>query len=141
MSLEAKGSEKVPHSKISDPRLTFCNQLIKYSVSLVSLWAMINTQERTLKASLTVRSCCQLHFLILFLLGVCRSAHPSFISWYLLKNEPITLCLTNFCFHRTVWMQKDIRKNLTVSQYFRPIVKMSPKPGTTSVIVKWLMWC
>ena len=41
-----KNSEKVPYSKSS-----FYNQLIKYSLFLVSLWLMINTEERTLTAS------------------------------------------------------------------------------------------
>ena len=40
-----KNSEKVPYSKSS-----FYNQLIKYSLFLVSLWPMINTEERILTA-------------------------------------------------------------------------------------------
>ena len=30
--LKTRGSEKVPHSKSSYSRLSFCNQLIKYSI-------------------------------------------------------------------------------------------------------------
>ena len=41
-----KNSENVPYSKSS-----FCNQLIKYSLLLVSLWPTINTEERTLTTS------------------------------------------------------------------------------------------
>ena len=41
-----KNSEKVPHSKSS-----FYNQLIKCSLFLVSLWPVINTEERTRIAS------------------------------------------------------------------------------------------
>ena len=49
MSLKTRGSEKVSHSKSS-----YCNQLIKYSMFLESLWAMINSEKRTLRASLRV---------------------------------------------------------------------------------------
>ena len=41
-----KNLEKVPYAKSS-----FYNQLIKYSLFLVSLWPMINTEKRTLTAS------------------------------------------------------------------------------------------
>ena len=55
MSLKTRSSEKVPHSKSSySSRHSFSNQLIKYSMFLVSLGAMINTEERTLRASLCV---------------------------------------------------------------------------------------
>ena len=37
ISLKAKGSEKVSYSKSRYFRLIFCNQLIKYSIFLVSL--------------------------------------------------------------------------------------------------------
>ena len=40
--------------KVAISDFSFCNQLIKYSMFLVSLWAMINTEERTLIASLCV---------------------------------------------------------------------------------------
>ena len=50
MPLKTRGSEKVPHSKSSHSRLIFCNQLIKYSMLLVSFWEIINTEGRTLKA-------------------------------------------------------------------------------------------
>ena len=42
------------HSKSSYSRLIFCNQLIKYSMFKVPLSAIINTEERTLRASLQV---------------------------------------------------------------------------------------
>ena len=51
MSLKIRDSEKIPHSKSSHSRHFFCNQIIEYSVFLVS---MINTEERTLTASLCV---------------------------------------------------------------------------------------
>ena len=51
LSLKTRGSEKVTYSKSSCSRLIFCNQLIKYSVFLVSLRTMIKTEERTLTAS------------------------------------------------------------------------------------------
>ena len=51
MSLKTRSSEKVPHSNSICSRLIFCNQLIKYSMFLVSLWAMIKTEERALTLS------------------------------------------------------------------------------------------
>ena len=45
----------------------------------------------------------------------------------------LTDCLTDYYFHRAVCKQKDIRRNLTVSQYFRPVLKMAPQPRKTSV--------
>ena len=54
-----------------------------------------------------------------------------------IKDEPITLYLTDFYFHRTVCQQKkNIQRDLMVSQYFRSVVKMGRKPGATLVIVK-----
>ena len=54
MSLKNRGLEKISHSKSSYSGIIFCNQLIKYSMFLVSFWAIINTEERTLRASLCV---------------------------------------------------------------------------------------
>ena len=54
MSLKTRGSEKAPHSKSSYSRASFSNQLIKYSMFLVSLRAMMNRVERTLRALLRV---------------------------------------------------------------------------------------
>ena len=51
MSLKTRSSEKVLYSKTNCSRLIFCNQLIKYSVFLVSLSAMIKTEDRTVTAS------------------------------------------------------------------------------------------
>ena len=51
MSLKTRGSEKVSLSKSSCFRLILCYQLIKSSMFLVSLLAVINTEERTLTAS------------------------------------------------------------------------------------------
>ena len=51
-----------------------------------------------------------------------------------LKKLHYALCLTEFYFHRTVCKQKNSWRNLTVSQYFRPVVKMGPKTGKTLVI-------
>ena len=121
-SLKTRGLKKVPYSKSSFSRLIFCNQQIKYSMFLVSLWAIINTKERTLTTSLCIT--------------VVELTPLSFISWCFLENQPITLCLTDFYFHRTVCKQKTIWRNLTVGQYFRALLKMGPKPGKTSVIVK-----
>ena len=42
MPLKTGGSEKVPYSKVPDIKV------------LVSLWAMVNTKEKTLRASLCV---------------------------------------------------------------------------------------
>ena len=69
---------------------------------------MINTKERTLH-SITVCSCLRTH-LTLFISGVCRSAHPSFVNRCFLKNEPIILCLTYFYFHRTVLSKKYLEE-------------------------------
>ena len=91
---------------------------------------MINTEKRT--HSITVHNCYQTHLTLLIL-------DPSFVGRCVLKDEPITLCLTDFYFHRTVCQQKNIRRNLTVSQYFRLVIKMGLKPGTTLVIVKFLI--
>ena len=53
-----------------------------------------------------------------------------FISCCLMKNEPITLCLTNLYFlNDAVFKQKIFWGNSTVSQHFRTVVKMGPKPG------------
>ena len=49
ISLKTRGSEKVPYSKSSSSRLIFCNQVIKYFIFLVSLWTMLNTEEKILK--------------------------------------------------------------------------------------------
>ena len=132
MSLKTRGSEKVPCSKSSCSRLIFSKQLIKYSLLNNHLqWY----QRKKNSHSITVRSCCHTH-LILFILEVSRSAHLSSISRCLLKNESVTLCLTEFYFQRTVCKQKNIWRNLAVSQYFRPVFKMGAKPGRTLVIVK-----
>ena len=94
-----KNSEKVPYSKSS-----FYNQLIKYSVSGITL---TNDKYRKKNShSITVRSCLRTH-LTLFISGACRSGHSSFVNQCFVKNEPIILCLTNFYFHRTV-----LRKNI-----------------------------
>ena len=81
-----KNSEKVPYSKSS-----FYNQLIKYSVSSITLTN--DKYRRKNSHSITVCSCFRTH-LTLFISGVCRPAHPSFVNWWFLKNEPIILCLT-----------------------------------------------
>ena len=54
-----KGSEKVPYSKISCSKLTFFNQPITYSMFIVSIWAIIITEEKT--HTKTLRSCCRTH--------------------------------------------------------------------------------
>ena len=100
-----RDSEKVPYSKGSCSQLTFFNQPIIYSMFLESLWTIIITEERT--QSIIVRSCCRTH-VTLFLSGVWRSAGLSFISFCLLKREPITLYLTDLHYCRTVCKQKLI---------------------------------
>ena len=86
---------------------------------LLSLRAMINTEKRTLRASLCVADA-----------EVNNSIHIGGAQIFL------TDCLTVCYFHRTVCKQKIIRRNLTVSQYFRPVVKMGPQPRKTSVTLK-----
>ena len=51
MTTKTRGSEKVPYSKGSCSRFNFCNELIKYSLFLVFLSAMINIEERTFAVS------------------------------------------------------------------------------------------
>ena len=81
---------------------------------------MINTEERTLIVS---------SFVAVIDLRVVQICTPRFIRPCLLKNETITLCLTDFDLLRIVCTQKkNISRNLMVSQYFRPFVKMGPKP-------------
>ena len=89
---------------------------------------MIHTKKRTLTVSPCV-TVGQTHLTLLIL-------DPSFVSRCLLKDEPITLCLIDFISTGQFVSKKNIRRNLTVSQYFRLVVKMSHKPGTTLVIVK-----
>ena len=97
-----KNSEKVPNSKSS-----FYNQLIKYSLFLVSFRRIINTEERILTES--VCSYFQTH-LPLFISRVCRSAHPSLVNQCFLNNKPIILCFTYFHFHRTVSSKKYLEE-------------------------------
>ena len=77
-----KNSEKVPHSKSS-----FYNQLIKCSLFLVSLWPVINTEERTRIASPCVAA---LNSLNLIYIGGCADLRtPLLWTGVSLKNEPI----------------------------------------------------
>ena len=98
-----KNSEKLTHPKSSCLRLfsdNFFLQLIKYSVSGIIL---SNDRYRGKNChKITVRCCCRTH-LTLFILGVCRSVHPSFKDRCFLKNELIILRLNDFYFHRTVF--------------------------------------
>ena len=48
----------------------------------------------------------------------------------------LTDCLADCYFHGTVCKQKNIRNNLTESQYLRHVVKMGTQPRKTSVTVK-----
>ena len=120
MSLKTRGSEKVPHSERSYSRLIFFNQLIKYSVFGISL-SNYKYRRKNSHQSITVRSYCRSH-LTLFISQGCA--------------DLLDYCLTDCYFHRTVCKRKNIWRNLTISQYFRPVHKMGPKPGNTSVIVK-----
>ena len=47
--------------------------------------------------SITMCSCFQTH-LTVFISGMCRSVHPSFVNRCFLKNEPTILCLTYLIF-------------------------------------------
>ena len=115
--------EKVPYSKSSCSRLIFSNQLIEYSLFLVLLWVMINTEERTLTALQCVNIVKLTNLVIL---------DPSFVGLCLLKKDPITFCLT-FIFIGHFFRKKNIRRNLAVSHYFGFVVKMRRKPETTFV--------
>ena len=76
-----------------------------------------------------MRSCCQTHFKLYPIhIGNVQNYSPLYImSYCFLKDEPITLCLTNLT-------------NLTVGQHFRHVVKIDPKPWKTSLKAKWLFW-
>ena len=82
-----------------------------------------------------MRTYCRTH-LALFIPEVRRSACPSFISQCLLKIEPITLCLTDINFHWAFFYQENIWRNMALSQYFSPVVKIDPKPEKIPVIIK-----
>ena len=97
-----KNSEKVPYSKSS-----FYNQLIKYSVSGITLTN--DKYRRKNSHSITVCSCFRTH-LTLFISGVCRPAQSSCVNRCFLKNEPIILCLTYFYFHRPVLNKKYLEE-------------------------------
>ena len=51
----------------------------------------------------------------------------SHICRWTFKNKSVTFCLTDFYFHRTACRSRNTWRNLTVNQYFRPAVRMSPK--------------
>ena len=136
ISLKTRGSEKVPYSK-SCSRLIFCNQLIKCSVFLVSFWAI------TVSPCLTVVELTRPYFILSRCplknrrMGIAVNSSVLTYSSFVIKNLK-NLCLTDFYLHRTVCKQKNIWR-LKVNQYFRPVIKMGPKPGKTSVIIKWLL--
>ena len=71
------------------------------------------------------------------------SRTPLSDCFYHIRGAQICLtdCLNNCYFHRAVCKQKNIRRNLTKRQYFRPVVKMGLQPRKISVTVKWLLWC
>ena len=113
------GSEKVSHSKSSYSRLSFCNQLIHY-VSGITLGN--DKYRRRNSQGITMRSSCWSH-LTLIISGVCSSA------W-------LTAWIT------VIFIGQFVSKiNLTLSQCFRPVVKMGPQPRKASVILKRLLWC
>ena len=95
MSLKTRGSEKVPLSKSSYSRVSFCNQVLcVFGITLSN-----HEYRRRNSQSITVRSSCWSR----------RSAQT---CW--------TNCLTESYFHRTVYQQKNIPINLTVSRSFVP---------------------
>ena len=64
MSLKTRGSEKVSYSKNSCSRLIFCNQLIKCSVSGITL---SNDKDRRKNShSITVFRCCRNHLTLFY---------------------------------------------------------------------------
>ena len=81
---------KTPYWKSSCSRFT----VIKYSVSLVSLWEEILQKK---KLPYYHHACLVWSSLSLY-----------FISHYFLKNELITLCFTDLHFYRTFWFWKTI---------------------------------
>ena len=80
--------------KVAGSTLILFNQLIKYSMFLVSLWARIITHERTLNhyPKLLSNSLNPTH------IADAQSTHPSFISRCLLKtNQLLYAWLTTIC--------------------------------------------
>ena len=59
-----------------------------------------------------------------------------------LKNEAITLGITDFCIFigRTNTKNKFLEK-VVVSHNFRPVLKLGSKPGKTVLSIKILFWC
>ena len=80
---------------------------------------MIKIEERTLTASLCV--------------AVVEFLNPIHIGGVQIC---LTDCLTDCCFHRTIYKQKNVWRNLTASQCFRAAVKMAAQLRKTSVTVK-----
>ena len=80
--------KKILYSKSSCSKLIFFDQPT-YSMLLVSLWAIIVTEERT--HIITVRSCCRTH-LTIFISGVCRSPRPCFLQVDASWKESQLLC-------------------------------------------------
>ena len=71
ISLKTRGSEKLPHSKCSYSRLSFCNQLSNTHVSVITL--SNDKYRRKNSQRITVRSSCWID-LTLFISGVCKYA-------------------------------------------------------------------
>ena len=80
---------------------------------------------------ITVRSCLRTH-LTLFILGLCRSVHTSFVNGVPLKTNQLFCTWLTFILKGQSYV-KSVWRNLNVSQYFRPVVKMGPKLRKTLV--------
>ena len=91
-----KGSEKVPYSKSRCSKVIFFNQTMKYSRFLVSLWAIIVTEERT--HTIIVCKLLPNSFNPIYIGCVQIYTPLSFLSCCLLEREPITLCVTDLYF-------------------------------------------
>ena len=80
--------------------------------------------------------------LAFFILGLHRSAHlflsEAAVSW---KTNQLNCVWLNLIFCGTVCDQKNIWRSLTITQHFRSILKIDPKPVKISLILKWLLWC
>ena len=83
---------------------------------------MINAEERTLTPLPSVTAVSST-FYIFHIGGAQIYSSLSFESRCLLKNEPVSL--VNFIFIGPIYKEKHFQRNLTVSQHFRPVFKMS----------------
>ena len=112
MSLKPRDLEEVSYSKSS------CSILIKYSLCLLSLSAMIKHRAKN-SHNITVLSCCRTH-LNQFL------THHSFISCCLWKTNQLLCAWPTFIFIGQFSKQNNFWRNLTLSQYYDLLSKWVP---------------